>query len=156
MPSQPWNQLRLSLLIYSECRLQIQSGYDLLALKRCLMAHDVTPIVVEAVIQFYTESGVDERSEDFVDFPLESIVTASEIFEAIDFYNTHLVSGLNSKHWLMESNPRDELVSILSTYPPGTVLADRVGHFWIRQAKMVITRHRFISSVGDDTDRSIF
>ena len=53
----------------------------------------------------------------------------------------------------MGSNPRDELVSVLSTYSPGTVLADRVGHYWIRRAKMVITRHRFISSVGDDTEK---
>ena len=53
----------------------------------------------------------------------------------------------------MEANPRDELVSVLSTYPPGTVLADRVGHYWIRRAKMVITRHRFISSVGDDAEK---
>ena len=63
------------------------------------------------------------------------------MFEAVDFYDSDLVSGLNSKHWLMESNPRDELVSVLSTYTPGTVLADRVGHYWIRRAKMVITRH---------------
>ena len=53
----------------------------------------------------------------------------------------------------MEVNPRDQLVSVLSTYPPGTMLADRVGHYWIRRAKMVITRHRFISSVGDDTEK---
>ena len=37
--------------------------------------------------------------------------------------------------------------------PPGTVLADRVGHYWIRRAKMVISRHRFISYVGDDTEK---
>lgn len=53
----------------------------------------------------------------------------------------------------MGSNPRDELVSVLSMYSPGTVLADREGHYWITRAKMVITRHRFISSVGDDTEK---
>ena len=37
--------------------------------------------------------------------------------------------------------------------PPGTMLADRVGHYWIRMAKMVITRHWFIISVGDDTEK---
>ena len=40
------------------------------------------------------------------------------------------------------------MVSVLSKYS----LVDRVGHYWTRQAKMVITRHRFISSVGDDTE----
>ena len=104
-----------------------------------MKAHDVAPIVVEAVVHFYTESGVEEHSEDYEDFP-ESIVTANGIFEAVDFYNSDIVSGLNSKHWLIEANPRDELVSVLSSFPPGTVLANRLGHYWIRRAKMVITR----------------
>ena len=139
--------------LLSECRFEIQSGYDLLALKRCLNAHNIAPIVVKAVVQFYTESGINEQSEECNDCPLESIITANDIFEAVNFYHPDLESGFNSKHWLMEANPRDELVSILSTYPPGTVLADRAGHYWIRRAKMVITRHRFISSVGDDTEK---
>ena len=77
MQSQPWNQLWHSLLNYSECKFQIQSAYDLLALKRCLNAHSVAPIVVKAVVQFYTESGVDEQSEDCDDFPLESNTAAT-------------------------------------------------------------------------------
>ena len=76
-------------------------------MKRCLKAHDVDPIVVEAVVQFYTESGVEELSEDCNDFPLEFIVTANGIYESIDFYDPDLISRLNSRHWLMESNPRD-------------------------------------------------
>ena len=139
--------------LLSECSFQIQNSFDLLALKTCLKAHDVAPIVVEAVVQFYIESGIDERSEECNDFPLESIIAANGFYETIDFYHPDLENGLNSKHWLMEANPRDELVSVLSTYPPGTMLADRVGHYWIRRAKMVITRHRFISSVGDDTEK---
>jgi hypothetical protein len=46
--------------LLSDCRLQFQSGYDLLALKKCLKAHNVPSIVVEAVVQVYTESGIDE------------------------------------------------------------------------------------------------
>ena len=86
--------------LLSECSFQIESGYDLLALKRCLKAHDVAPIVIEAIVQFYTESGIDEQSEECNDFPLESI-TANGIFEVVDFYHPDLESGLNSKHWLM-------------------------------------------------------
>ena len=86
-------------------------------MKRCLKAHDVTPAVVEAVVQFY-ESGVDKLNEDCDDFPLESIITATGIFEAVDFYHPDLESGLNSMHWLMEANVSDKLVSCLSTYPP--------------------------------------
>ena len=84
--------------VLSECSFQIQSGYDLLALKRCLKARDVAPIVVEAVVQFYTESGIDERSEECNDFPLESIITANGIFEVVDLYHPDLESGLNLRH----------------------------------------------------------
>ena len=117
--------------LLSVCSFQIQNNFDLLALKMCLKAHDVAPIVIEAVVQFYIESGIDERSEECNDFPLESIIAANGLYETIDFYHPDLESGLNSKHWLMacglwlmETNPRDELVSVLSTYPPGTMLAD--------------------------------
>ena len=89
------------------------------------MAHNVAP---KAVMQFCT--GIDEPIEDCNDFPLESIVAANGIFEAVDFYHPDLESGLNSKHWLMEANPRDELVCIWSAYPPGTMLGDRVGHYF--------------------------
>ena len=98
-------------------------------MKKCLKAHDVAPAVIEGVVQFYTESGGDEHSKDCNDFPFKSIILANGIFESVDFYHTVLESSLYSNHWLMETSPSDELVSVLSTYPPGTVLADRVGHF---------------------------
>lgn len=47
----------------------------------------------------------------------------------------HLVEGLSSYHWLMQSNLRNELVSCLTRFRPGTVLADKEGHYWIRRAK---------------------
>ena len=53
----------------------------------------------------------------------------------------------------MQSSLRDELVSCLTRFKPGTVLADKEGHFWIRRARMVITRHRFNSLVGDDQEQ---
>lgn len=56
---------------------------------------------------------------------LASLALAVSIVEAIELDDLRIVDGLNSYHWLMGSNPRDELVSILSTYSPGTVLADR-------------------------------
>ena len=82
MPSRPWNQLRHSSLIYS---LSVGSRFRVVMIfsfKRCLKARNVAPIVIEAVVQFYTESGIDEQSEECNDFPLESIVTANGIFEA--------------------------------------------------------------------------
>ena len=43
--------------------------------------------------------------------------------------------------------------SVLTQYKPGTILVDTDGHHWSRRAKMVCTRHRFISSVGDDQEK---
>lgn len=51
----------------------------------------------------------------------------------------------------MHDNLRPELISCLTNHPPGTILVDI--NYWIGRAKMVITRHRVISSVGDDQEQ---
>ena len=73
----------------------------------------------------------------------------------INLTNVALVNGLSAYHWLMDTNPpvSGPLTTILTTYRPGTVLADKNGHCWIRRGKMVITRHRFLNSAGDDTEK---
>jgi hypothetical protein len=54
----------------------------------------------------------------------------------------------------MDTNPpREELQRILSTYKPGHMLVDQQGRYWVRRAKMCITRYRFINPVGDDQDK---
>ncbi len=65
-------------------------------------------------------------------------------------HDSDLISGLCAHHWLMGCNPKEELISVLTKHKPGTVLVDCDGHHWYRRAKMVCTRHRFISSVSDD------
>ena len=59
--------------LLSGCSFQIQSS-NLLALKRCLKTHDVAPVVVEAVVQFYTESGIDEQGEIAMILPLSLLL----------------------------------------------------------------------------------
>lgn len=73
--------------------------------------------------------------------------------ESIDLDNSDLMNGLSAHHWLMESKIRNELVPLLIKFKPGSVLEDCQGHIWFRRAKMVCTRHRFISSVGDDQEK---
>ena len=67
--------------------------------------------------------------------------------------DSNLISGLCSYHWLMGGKTSDNLISVLTQYKPGTILVDTDGHHWSRRAKMVRTRHRFISSVGDDQEK---
>ncbi|MCG8625052.1 MAG: hypothetical protein MJE68_24010, partial [Proteobacteria bacterium] len=68
----------------------------------------------------------------------------------IDLCDEELVRRLSSYHWLMLTKPSTDLVSVLSRYPPGTTLADKDGRYWVRRSRMTITRHRFISSIGND------
>ena len=114
--------------LLSECEVVIRDGYDLLdtcvALKWLKISQPVT------------SQGV-----------------AQVIVEAIDALDAGLFSALCSHHWLMECGLRDELITVLSSFQPGTVVQDADGHFWYRRAKMVCTRHRFISSVGDDQEK---
>ena len=64
-----------------------------------------------------------------------------------------VTAGLSSYHWLMSTKPSAFLVSVLSRFPPGTTLAYKNDRYWVRRSRMTITRHRFISSVGDDQEK---
>ena len=82
-----------------------------------------------------------------------AVIVGERVMQTTDWHEPHLVKVLSSYHWLIQSSPRDELVSCLTRFKPGTVFADKEGRFWIRRARMVITRHRFISSVGDNQEQ---
>lgn len=58
--------------------------------------------------------------------PLASLALAEGVIETIDFLEPKLVDGFKSYHWLMGSNPRDEMVSVLSMYTPGTIWQKRL------------------------------
>ena len=38
-------------------------------------------------------------------------------------------------------------------YKPGQMVLDQQGRYWVRRAKMCITRYRFISPVGDEQEK---
>ena len=87
--------------LLSQCDLQVENSYDLLALQRCLKNHDISPKVVQAVVEHYVHEGVDELCEvvcDDIESSVESSALAESIFNAVNF---DLVSGLTSYHWLM-------------------------------------------------------
>ena len=50
-------------------------------------------------------------------------------------------------------NPRDELIQVLTTFPPGSTLPDESGHYWCRRGNMCFTRTMFLSSVGYNQER---
>ena len=53
----------------------------------------------------------------------------------------------------MQANFREGITQVLQSFPPGSMLADKQGHYWVRWETMAITRHRFISHVGDDQEK---
>ena len=53
----------------------------------------------------------------------------------------------------MDHPPSQALIHSLERYPPGTMLADTKGHYWVRRGMMAIIRYRFISPVGDDQEK---
>ena len=61
-------QVHLADLLH-ECNIQIQSSHDLLALKRCLKTHNIAHTVIEAVVKFHVDSGIDEQSDESEDIP---------------------------------------------------------------------------------------
>ena len=80
-------------------------------------------------------------------------VRAEGLLAKVDLCNQDLVTGLSSYYWLMPQKPSTNLISILSWYPPGSTLADNNGWYWVRRSRMTITRHRFISCIGDDQEK---
>ena len=53
--------------------------------------------------------------------PRASQGVADAFMESIDFDNSNLMNGLSTHHWLIESKIRNELISVLSKFKPGSV-----------------------------------
>lgn len=139
----------------NKCDPKVENQDQLLTLKRSLQYKDTPTAVIQAVIKHYASQGIDtnDRLHFCASFHTHSIVDT--ITTAIAKTLPNIQKALCSYHWLMDTNPpiTDQLTTILTTYPPGTVLVDQNGHYWIRRGKMVMTRHRYLNSVGDDAEK---
>lgn len=148
-------QTELSELL-SQCDSVIGDEHDLWALKKALKIISVPQAVIDGIEKHYSEVGVDSLPADLNSCATEaSSRIAKAIVGSIDWQDSELISGLCSHHWLL-GNLRDYLIDVLTRYKPGSVLQDSDGHYWYRRAKMVCTRHRFISCVGDDDQEKYY
>ena len=85
----------------------------------------------------------------------EDITKAKTLLNDAKLLEKDFVAKLSIKpNWLHKSllmhNKENEiketpLYLMLQSYPPGTMLSDTVGNYWIRRARACVTRHRFIS-----------
>ena len=127
---------------------------DFIALVKSMRYHDVPKVVIDAVMKHFEGEGIDVGNTN-VHLALSEhhCERAESLLAEIDLCDEELVRRLSSYHWLMPTKPSADLVSVLSRYPPGTTLADKDGRYWVRRSRMTITRHRFISSIGNDQEK---
>ena len=77
-----------------------------------------------------------------VDHSFENIVFGTSLIGHSLFQDPNLLSDFESNTWLMTTIPPGEaLQHILSRYKPGHMLVDEQGRYWVRRAKMCITRY---------------
>ena len=83
----------------------------------------------------------------------EDVNLVEPLVDRFDSIGDELVRGLSSFQWVMDMKPRDELIQVLTRFPPGSTLPDLNRHYWCRRGKMCFTRTMFLSSVRDNQER---
>ena len=140
--------------LLTESEWQPDSSGTLLMLIRCLEYKGVDIVVIKATEEHYASHGIVVGNRNVV-FPLswEDVNLVEALVDRFDTIGNELVRGLYSFHWVMDMKPRDELIQVLTRFPPGSSLPDLNGHYWCRRGKMCFTRTMFLSSVGDNQER---
>ena len=107
-----------------------------------------------------TESKVTDSSKNEVTKPSESELTeALAILKDSGLFNSS-TNRPEKLHWLhtklLQTYSNDEIQSLaiyvmLERYPPGSMLVDSNGTYWVRKATGAVTRHRFITIDDQET-----
>ena len=107
---------------------------DFIALVKSMRYHDVSKVVIDAVIKYF-EEGIDVGNTNVhLALSEHQYERAESLLAEIDLCDEELVRRLSSYHWLMPTKPSADLVSVSSRYPPGTTLADKDGRYWLGKA----------------------
>ena len=147
------SQQQLAELI-SENEWQPDSADTLLVVIRCLQYKNVPGVIIKATEEHYESHGIvlDNRNA-VISLSWEDVNLVEPLVDRFDSIGDELVRELSSFHWVMDLKPRDELIQVLTRFPPGSTLPDLNGHYWCRRGKMCFTRTMFLSSVGDNQER---
>ena len=107
-----------------------------------------------------SESRVTKPSESEDSEPSENeLAEALTILKDIGLFDSS-TNRPKKLHWLhtklLQTYSNDEIQSsaiygILERYPPGSMLADSNGTYWVRRANAAVTRHRFITIDDQET-----
>ena len=105
-----------------------------------------------AIFEKVFNESVNDADHETGDIDIKKINEATVLLQNIGLLDRR--SNPKKLHWLhtklLQTCDNDELLSsplytILETYPPGSMLVDTDGAYWVRRATAAITRHRFIT-----------
>ena len=133
----------------ANCPHHISNADELFALKRCMSYSGVSSAVQCVVIQHYSEQGIECCTSPSRPLSKEEVTLAEGVITNITLCDHELPPT----HWLLMHDISQSACDILQRYSPGTVLKDKRDHCWVRRSTMAVTRHRFISPVGDDQEK---
>ena len=129
----------------------VDNGVQVMIFLRCMRYEGYSTTVENEVKNYFESEGFCIPPDDYWPLSCKNIVFGSAIFSQGLLIDSELISDLESNHWLMATNPPGEaLQQVLSKYKPGQMLVDQEGRYWVRRAKMYITRYCFINPVGDE------
>ena len=145
---------RLALALQAVRNEMIDDGVCVMILLRCIRYEGYSMTVHNEVTNFFESEGCSIIPDDYRPLSCEDIVFGGAMIGQVLLQDPKLLSDLESNHWLMATNPPGEaLQHILTRYKPGEMLLDQQGRYWVRRAKMCITRYRFINPLGDEQDK---
>ena len=105
-----------------------------------------------AIFEKVFNESVNDTDHEAGEIGIKKINEATVLLQNIGLLDRR--SNLKKLHWLhtklLQTCDNDELLSsplytILETYPPGSMLVDTDGAYWVRRAIAAITRHQFIT-----------
>ena len=135
-------------LVYhlKECDMAIKSTDELLALLYLAHFRHFPTSTRDALPRYYQQQGIDPPVPELaVALPEAALRLAEYTLTNTNLKDEELGESLATYHWSERESP----MQVLQTFPPGSMLTDKQGHYWIRWATTTITCHRFISPVGN-------
>ena len=140
MPQYVFTVYRALFQVLNGSTYSCEGGDDVVALVKFTRYHDKPKVLIDAVIKHYEGEGIDVGNTNV------QMALSENHYES---YWLRLICVIKS--W--STNPSANIISVLSRYPPGSTLSDKNGRYWVGRSRMIITRHRFTSCVGDDQEK---
>ena len=73
----------------------VQTGEDLMALKRCLKEHNISPPVIKPIENFFIEKGIEPLVLSMIVTLTEhAVIVGERVIQITDWYEQHLVEAL--------------------------------------------------------------